>query len=91
MSETRGKTTERLRRDGRVLVLLLGPEAEVPKWLHELANDGDALIQVVRERVEAKRTTPEIEATIDGIWMKFGFDQARFIEHANKAVRLGSD
>jgi hypothetical protein len=85
-----GKTTERLRRDGRVLVLLLGPEAEVPKWLHELANDGDALIRVARERVEAKRTTPEIAASIDNIWLKFGFDQARFIEHANKAVRLGS-
>jgi hypothetical protein len=33
-----GKATERLRRDGRVLVLLLGPEAEVPKWLHEMAK-----------------------------------------------------
>ncbi len=86
-----GKATERLRRDGRVLVLLLGPEAEVPKWLHEMANDGSALIQVVRERVEAKQTTPEIAASIDNIWVKFGSDQARFIEHANKAVRLGSD
>jgi hypothetical protein len=90
MSEV-GKTTERLRQDGRVLVLLLGPEAEVPKWLRELANDGDALIHVVQERVEAKRTTPEIEAAIDGLWIKFGFDQARFLEHANKAVRLDSD
>lgn len=86
-----GKATERLRRDGRVLVLLLGPEAELCKWLLELADDGDALVHVVRERVEAKRTTPEIEASTDNILVKFGFDQARFIEHANKAVRLGSD
>jgi hypothetical protein len=86
-----GKATERLRRDRRVLVLLLGPEAEVLKWLGELADDGDALIRVVRERVEAKRTTPEIAASIDNIWLKFADDQARFIEHANKAVRLGSD
>jgi hypothetical protein len=52
-----GKTTERLRRVGRVVVLLLGRDAEVPKWLRELANDGDALIRVARERVEAKQTT----------------------------------
>jgi hypothetical protein len=86
-----GETAERLRRDRRVLVILLGPEAEVSKWLGELASDGDALIHIARERVEATRTTPAIRVAVDGLWTKYGFDQARFIEHANKAVRLGSD
>jgi hypothetical protein len=86
-----GKTAERLRRDRRVLVVLLGPEAEVSMWLGELAGDGDALIHVARQRVEAKQTTPEIRLALDGLWMKYGFDQSRFLEHANKAVRLGSD
>ena len=44
-----GKTAERLRRDRRVLVVLLGPEVEVPKWLGELASDGDALIHIARK------------------------------------------
>ncbi|HEY5262002.1 MAG TPA: hypothetical protein VIJ33_07795 [Solirubrobacteraceae bacterium] len=86
-----GKTAERLRRDRRVLVVLLGPEAEVPKWLGELASDGDALIHMARKRVEAKQTTPEIRLALDGLWVKYGFDQSRFLEHANKAVRLDSD
>jgi hypothetical protein len=86
-----GKTAERLRRDRRVLVVLLGPEAEVSMWLGELAGDGDALIHLARQRVEAKQTTPEIRLALDGLWMKYGFDQSRFLEHANKAVRLGSD
>jgi hypothetical protein len=86
-----GKTAERLRRDRRVLIVLLGPEAEVPKWLGELAGDGDALIHIARKRVEAKQTTPEIRLALDGLWVKYGFDQSRFLEHANKAVRLGSD
>ena len=86
-----GKTAERLRRDRRVLVILLGPEAEVSMWLGELAGDGDALIRLARQRVEAKRTTPEIRSALNGLWTKYGFDQSRFIEHANKAVRLGSD
>jgi len=86
-----GKTAERLRRDRRVLVVLLGPEAEVPKWLGELASDGDALIHIARKRVEAKQTTPEIRLALDGVWVKYGFDQSRFLEHANKAVRLDSN
>ncbi|HTU79185.1 MAG TPA: hypothetical protein VMF09_10545 [Solirubrobacteraceae bacterium] len=86
-----GKTAERLRRDRRVLVVLLGPEAEVSMWLGELAGDGDALIHLARQRVEAKQTTPEIRLALDGLWMKYGFDQSRFLEHANKVVRLGSD
>jgi len=86
-----GEAAERLRRDRRVLMILLGPGAEVSKWLGELASDGDALIHIARERAEADRTTPEIKAATDGLWMKFGFDQARFIEQANKTVRLGSD
>jgi hypothetical protein len=86
-----GKTAERLRRDRRVLVVLLGPEAEVSMWLGELAGDGDALLHLARQRVEAKQTTPEIRLALDGLWMKYGFDQSRFLEHANKAVRLGSD
>jgi hypothetical protein len=60
-------------------------------WLGELAGDGDALIHLARQRVEAKQTTPEIRLALDGLWMKYGFDQSRFLEHANKAVRLGSD
>jgi len=74
-----------------VLVVLLGPEAEVPKWLGELASDGDALIHIARKRVEAKQTTPEIRLALDGVWVKYGFDQSRFLEHANKAVRLDSN
>jgi hypothetical protein len=81
-------TAEKLRLDRRVLVILLGPDAEVAEWLGELASDGDALIRITRERVEAKRTTTEISAALDGLWMKFGFDQARFIEQANKVVRV---
>jgi hypothetical protein len=85
-----GKTAERLRRDRRVLVVLLGPDAEVPKWLGELGDDGSALVNLARKRVEAGRTTPEIRAALDNLWVKFGFDQSRFIEHANKAVRIES-
>lgn len=80
-SERRRKGSDETR---RVLVILLGPEAEVSQWLGELADDGSALIHIARERVEAKRTRPEIRAAIDDIWTKYGFDQARFIEHANK-------
>jgi nitrous oxide reductase len=86
-----GKTAERLRRDRRVLIVLLGPEAEVSMWLGELAGDGDALIHLAGQRMEAKQTTPEIRLALDGLWMKYGFDQSRFLEHANKAVRVGSD
>jgi hypothetical protein len=82
-----GEMSERLRRDRRVLVILLGPEAEVSEWLGELGNDGEALIHIAAERVQAERTTPEIKAALDALWKKFGFDQARFIEHANKAVQ----
>jgi hypothetical protein len=85
-----GATAERLRRDRRVLIILLGPDAEVSKWLGELANDGDALVHIARERVEANRTTPEARTTLGDLWTKYGFDQARFIEHANKTVRLDS-
>ncbi len=71
-------------------MILLGPQAEVSKWLAELADDGSALIHIARERAEAGRTTPEIRAALDGLWVKFGFDQARFVEHANNAVRVES-
>jgi FAD/FMN-containing dehydrogenase len=85
-----GEASERLRRDRRVLVVLLGPDAEVPKWLGELGDDGSALVNLARKRVEAGGTTPEIRAALNNLWTKFGFDQSRFIEHANKAVRIDS-
>jgi FAD/FMN-containing dehydrogenase len=84
-------TTEQLSRDGRVLVILLGADAELSKWVRELASDGQALIHIVRKRREANEMTPEIRAALDGLWTKYGFDQARFVEHANKTVRLDSD
>lgn len=84
-------TTEQLSRDGRVLVILRGAAAELSKWVRELASDGQALIHIARKRREASQMTPEIRAALDGLWAKYGFDQARLVEHANKTVRLGSD
>jgi hypothetical protein len=82
---------EQLARDGRVLVILMGADAEVAKWLRELVADGGTLINVARKRMEAKATTPDIRAAIDALWTKYGFDQARFVEQANRVVRLSPD
>jgi hypothetical protein len=81
--------SEHLRRDARTLVILAGPTAPVAVQLKEVASDGDALVYVTRQRAEGGRTTPEIQAALDGTWIKYGYDHARFVEAANETVRWG--
>ncbi len=80
---------ERLRRDARTLVILAGPTAQVAVHLKEIASEGDAMVHVTRQRVEAGGTTPELQAAVDGIWTKYAYVHARFMEAANEAVRWG--
>jgi hypothetical protein len=84
-------TIDQLSRDGRVLVIALGAESALANSVRELASDGQAVIHLARKRTEAKQMTPEIRAAINDLWAKFGFDQARFVERANEAVRLGEE
>jgi hypothetical protein len=55
--------------------------------LKVVADDGDTLIRLSRERGEAGWTTPEIEAGLAELLGKYGHDHARFVEAANEAVR----
>jgi hypothetical protein len=81
--------SESLRRGSRTLVILAGPEAPVALKLKEVANDGDALVHLARLRAQEGRTTPDIQASLDGLLNQYGYDHARFIEAANEAVRWG--
>jgi hypothetical protein len=79
--------TEQLRRDSRVLIIVAGLEAPVALWLKEVANDGDILVHLTRQRAEEGRTTPEIQQALGALLQKYGHDHSRFVEAANEAVR----
>jgi hypothetical protein len=81
--------SESLRRGSRTLVILAGPEAPIALKLKEVANDGDTLVHLATRRAKEGRTTPEIQASLDGLLPQYGFDHARFVEAANEAVRWG--
>jgi hypothetical protein len=84
-----GDVSESLRRGSRTLVILAGPEASVALKLKEVANGGDTLVHLASLRAHEGRTTPAIQASLDGTWLKYADDHARFIEAANEAVRWG--
>ncbi len=81
--------SESLRLGSRTLVILAGPEAPIALKLKEVANDGDTLVHLARRRAKEGRTTPEIQASLDGLLTQYGYDHARFVEAANEAVRWG--
>jgi hypothetical protein len=83
--------SEGMRRGSRTLVILAGPEAPIALKLKEVANDGDTLVHLARLRAQGGRTSPEIQASLDGLLIQYGNDHARFVEAANKAVRWGND
>jgi hypothetical protein len=87
LAQTVADTNEQLRRDGRTLVIVAGTHAPVALRLREVANDGDALVHLTRQRAEAGRTTPEIQHALDVLLQKYGHNHARFVEAANEAVR----
>lgn len=81
--------SESLRRGSRTLVILAGPTAPVALTLKEVANDGDKIFHLARRRAKEGRTTPEIQASLDGLLVRYGLDHARFVQAANEAVRWG--
>jgi hypothetical protein len=80
---------ERLRRDSRTLVIIAGPTAPVAGSLKEVANDGDVLVHLTRQRAGGLITAPEAQQALQALFTKYGHDHARFIEAANEAVRWG--
>jgi hypothetical protein len=80
---------EGLRLGGRTLVVIAGPNALVALRMQEVARDGDALIRLVKARVDAGRITPEILQALDDLLEKYGHDHSSFIEAANEAMRWG--
>jgi hypothetical protein len=80
---------ERLRRDSRTLLIILGMNAQVALRLREVANDGDALVHLTRQRAEGAITPPEAQQALQALFTKYGHDHSRFIEAANEAVRWG--
>jgi hypothetical protein len=78
---------EQLRRDARALVIVDGLYSRVAATLKAVADDGDTLIGLAKERAEAGWTTPAIQAALGDLFTKYGNDHSRFIEAANEAVR----
>lgn len=81
--------SESLRRGSRTLVIIAGPEAPIALKLKEVANDGDTLVHLAKLRAQEGSTTQEIQDSLDGLLIHYGYNHARFIEAANEAVKWG--
>jgi hypothetical protein len=84
-----GEVSERVRRDARALIVILGPDSPVVGYLRAIADGGNALVSLAARWKEAVQRPETFEADLDAIWTTYGFAHARLLEAAQQAVGWG--
>jgi hypothetical protein len=84
-----GEISEHVRRDGRSLIVILGPTSPVVTHLRAIGDGGSALVSLAARWKEAGERPPTFENDFTTIVASYERAHARLLEAANDAVGWG--